>query len=58
MRALSTDLEEHFVTLILARLEPATRRLTYTNAGHPPGYVMDANGNVRAELENSDCFYP
>jgi len=27
------------VTAIFAKLEPGTRRLTYCNAGHPPGMV-------------------
>jgi sigma-B regulation protein RsbU (phosphoserine phosphatase) len=30
---------ETFVTAIFAKLEPGTRRLTYCNAGHPPGMV-------------------
>jgi sigma-B regulation protein RsbU (phosphoserine phosphatase) len=50
--ALVEDLEEsdRFVTMLLARIEPATRRLIYANAGHPAGFVLDAAGNVKAEL--------
>jgi PAS domain S-box-containing protein len=35
---------DHFVTLFLARLDPRTRSLVYSNAGHWPGYVFDAQG--------------
>jgi PAS domain S-box-containing protein len=44
---------ESFVTMMLIRLDPRTRSLTYANAGHPPGYVLDPSGNVRAELGSS-----
>ncbi len=33
-----------YVTCIIARFETASRRLTYTNAGHPPGVVLGPNG--------------
>jgi len=33
-----------YVTCIIARFETASRRLTYTNAGHPPGVVLGLNG--------------
>ena len=51
-RALAEDLEEsdRFVTMLLVRLEPATRRLVYANAGHPAGFVLDGSGAVKAEL--------
>jgi sigma-B regulation protein RsbU (phosphoserine phosphatase) len=39
-----------FVTLLFARFDPATRMLTYSNAGHQPGLVLDAAGAVRARL--------
>lgn len=45
--------EEDFVTLLLARLDPKTRSLSYSNAGHPPGYVLDSSGAVRAELTST-----
>ena len=42
--------DDHFVSLLLARLDPQTRQLTYVNAGHPPAAVVGACGTVRAEL--------
>ena len=48
------DLESgSFVTMLLASLDVATRRLTYANAGHPSGYVMDRRGEVRHVLPSS-----
>jgi PAS domain S-box-containing protein len=44
---------ESFVTLMLIRLDPRSRSLTYANAGHPPGYILDPLGDVRAELSSS-----
>jgi sigma-B regulation protein RsbU (phosphoserine phosphatase) len=44
---------ESFVTLMLIRLDLRTRSLTYANAGHPPGYILDPLGDVRAELSSS-----
>ena len=44
---------DHFVTMLFGRLDPATRRFVCTNAGHPPGYVLDAEGNVKTRLEST-----
>jgi hypothetical protein len=33
-----------YVTCIIARFDIASRWLTYTNAGHPPGVVLGVNG--------------
>jgi PAS domain S-box-containing protein len=49
---ISTD---HFVTLLFARLCPSTRSLVYSNAGHCPGYVLDARGAVKLVL---NCTNP
>jgi PAS domain S-box-containing protein len=49
--ALSQDLDDHFfVTMLLATLDPGTRRLEWVNAGHPSGYVIDSDGGLKAEL--------
>jgi len=47
---ISTD---HFVTLLFARLCPSTRSLVYSNAGHWPGYVLDAQGMVKLVLNST-----
>jgi serine phosphatase RsbU (regulator of sigma subunit) len=50
-RVLVSDVgNDRFVTLLLARLDPATRTLSYANAGHPAGYVLDALGLVKRPL--------
>jgi PAS domain S-box-containing protein len=53
-RALSADVDyEHYVTLLFAQLDPQRRELRWANAGHIPGYVLDASGAVKAELKRS-----
>jgi sigma-B regulation protein RsbU (phosphoserine phosphatase) len=50
-RRLVEDLEiGHFVTLLLAMLDPRTNCLTYAGAGHCPGYVLDGGGQTKAVL--------
>ncbi len=50
-RALAADVDDgRFVTLFLARIDPAARTLVYANAGHPPGYILGRDGSVRAVL--------
>jgi len=52
-RFLAADLEDNlFVTMILAKLEPASGRCTYVNSAHPCGYVVDRSGEVAAELKS------
>ena len=49
--ALLEDLgDSRNVTLFLAELDPATRRLTYASAGHVPGLLVDRHGAVRERL--------
>ena len=50
-RVLLPDIDEdRFVTLLLARLDPHARRLSYASAGHQPGFILDAEGKVRSVL--------
>jgi phosphoserine phosphatase RsbU/P len=57
---------ENFITAIFGCLNPHTRSFAYANAGHPTGYVLDATGAVRTELNSggyplglmSDNVYP
>jgi PAS domain S-box-containing protein len=44
--------EDRYVTLLLARLDPRSRTLTFANAGHPDGYVLDASGKIKTRLES------
>jgi sigma-B regulation protein RsbU (phosphoserine phosphatase) len=54
-RFLFADLDENFfVTMLLARLELGTGRLTYVNSAHPSGFVLGSSGEVTAELA-SEC---
>jgi len=43
---------ESFITAIFGCLNPHTRSFVYANAGHPTGYVLDATGAVKSELES------
>jgi sigma-B regulation protein RsbU (phosphoserine phosphatase) len=53
---LASDLVmDHFVTLFLMRLDPRTRSLLYSSAGHWPGYVVDSQGRTRAVLASTDA---
>jgi serine phosphatase RsbU (regulator of sigma subunit) len=38
---------ERYVTAFIAALDPATGRLSYTNAGHNPGLLVRAEGSVQ-----------
>ena len=50
-RALAEDLgRERFITLFLGRLETASRRLNFANAGHPAALVFDREGRAKAAL--------
>jgi serine phosphatase RsbU (regulator of sigma subunit) len=51
-RALAGD-TDRFVTLLIAKLDLATRSLVYAGAGHLPGYVFGADGEVKARLEST-----
>jgi PAS domain S-box-containing protein len=52
-RFLVADLDERlFVTMILAKLEPASGRCTFVNSAHPCGYVVDRSGEVVTEMKS------
>jgi sigma-B regulation protein RsbU (phosphoserine phosphatase) len=52
-RLVANDTEAgEFVTLIIARLDPATRLCDYASAGHTTGYVLDPAGRVKRSLES------
>jgi sigma-B regulation protein RsbU (phosphoserine phosphatase) len=42
-----------FITAFFGRIDPATRELTFVSAGHPHGYVLDEQGEVRETLEST-----
>jgi serine phosphatase RsbU (regulator of sigma subunit) len=53
-RRLAEDVgDTYFVTLFLARLDPRTRSLLCTSAGHMPGFLFDRSGGVKAVLEST-----
>ncbi len=53
--ALVTDLElNRYATLIFCRLDPAAGSVVYANAGHTPGYVLDAAGAIKSTLSSTD----
>ena len=48
------DLEHgDFVTLFLARLNSSHRTLSYASAGHVPGLIFLASGDVKCKLEST-----
>lgn len=40
--------EGMFVTLFLGRYDPRTGLLTFSNAGHPPPYIVNPKGDIRS----------
>jgi sigma-B regulation protein RsbU (phosphoserine phosphatase) len=53
-RVLSEDVgEDRYVTLFMARLNPKNRKMAYVNAGHIPGYIFDASGDVISTLKRT-----
>jgi sigma-B regulation protein RsbU (phosphoserine phosphatase) len=53
-RVLADDIGiERFITMLLISLDPATRTLRYVNAGHPCGFVLDAQGEQKAALNRT-----
>jgi phosphoserine phosphatase RsbU/P len=52
-QSIRQDIEDEFVTLALARLDPSSGAIAYSSAGHPAGYVLDRDGQVKARLEST-----
>jgi phosphoserine phosphatase RsbU/P len=53
--ALVSDLEqERYATLVFCHLNPGSRALAYASAGHTPGYILDAGGEVKRVLDSTD----
>jgi len=51
---LLSDLESgRFVTMCLASLDTRALTLTYSNAGHPSGYVLDRAGEIKYVMEST-----
>jgi serine phosphatase RsbU (regulator of sigma subunit) len=52
--ALAEDaLDGHFATLLLAHLDTASWSIVYSSAGHVPGYILSAAGEVKSVLEST-----
>jgi len=53
-QCLCRDLQlDHFVTGFLIGLDPNTRLLSYTGAGHLPGFVLGSSGQTKAILHST-----
>lgn len=53
-QALAEDLDEiHFVTLILARIDPKNNLLEYVSAGHIPAYLIKDSDDIAVQLEST-----
>jgi PAS domain S-box-containing protein len=52
-RALAQNLEpDRFVTLLVVCLDPVNRKVTFSGAGHEPGYLLNASGGIISEFES------
>ena len=53
-RELSADTDQmRYVPMVLARIDLNNRSLTYANAGHVPGYLLSASGEILRTMSNS-----
>jgi phosphoserine phosphatase RsbU/P len=53
-RILSEDIgDERYVTLFLGKIDPVTRAFSYASAGHPTGYLLGANGEIKNLLKRT-----
>jgi sigma-B regulation protein RsbU (phosphoserine phosphatase) len=53
--ALVSDLEmDRYATLIFCRLCPENRTVVYSSAGHTPGFILNAAGELKRTLDSTD----
>jgi PAS domain S-box-containing protein len=53
-RVILPDIEgDRFITLLLARLDPLRRSFNYASAGHPTGYIINDEGDVKHALPST-----
>jgi sigma-B regulation protein RsbU (phosphoserine phosphatase) len=53
-RILAEDIGyERFITMLLVSVDPRKRTFTFTNAGHPAGFVLGASGEIKAQLKRT-----
>lgn len=53
-RVITEDVEgRSYVTLLLVRFNPATGELVHASAGHPPAFVLGADGTIKAQLRRT-----
>jgi PAS domain S-box-containing protein len=46
--------DQHFVTLLAVAFDTQARAMTYVRCGHPPGFIMSAQGEVSAWMEEGN----
>jgi serine phosphatase RsbU (regulator of sigma subunit) len=46
--------DSRFVTLVAGRIDPLRRTLEHINCGHPPGIILNADGELKARLEGKN----
>jgi len=44
---------ERYVTLMLLKVNPTTKTVSYANAGHIPGYILDQDGTAKHVLKRT-----
>ncbi len=43
---------DSFVTVMMLQIDPRSRTLVYSNAGHPPAFVISESGELKSSLES------
>lgn len=53
-RILAEDIgDERYVTLFLGKIDPKARTFSYASAGHPTGYLLGGNGEIKTLLKRT-----